>query len=118
MSSPSNLVGQFQLAHFDLICKGRSRVVAVRSPRALGNASAESWRTFLTKMSVGQAPILRRLQKCIRLGKKMCFIVHLGNSTIYTDEDIHGICDENLLLTCEMVTATLTKQLGSSWEIA
>ena len=35
-----------------------------------------------------------------------------GNSTIYSDEDIHGVCDENLLLTCEMVTAKFTKQLG------
>ncbi|CAE7210619.1 unnamed protein product [Symbiodinium natans] len=35
--------------------------------------------------------------------------LNVGNSTIYSDEDIHGVCDENLLLTCEMVTAKFTK---------
>eukprot|EP00435_Cladocopium_sp_Y103_P053986 s439_g17.t1 len=33
----------------------------------------------------------------------------IGDSTIYTDEDIAGACDTNSLLTCEMVAAKFTK---------
>lgn len=35
--------------------------------------------------------------------------MHIGNSTIYTDEDIAGACDANSLLTCELVSAKFTK---------
>ncbi|CAE7252574.1 unnamed protein product [Symbiodinium pilosum] len=66
-----------------MIVAGCGQVYVLEDPDVCESALT-TLRTFLTKMSV-------------------------GNSTIYTDEDIHGICDENLLLTCEMVTATLTK---------